>query len=310
MKVVSHLNDIKNDDGSVPIIGMTIGNFDGVHKGHRYLLQTVKKSCELKKIKFAVMTFVPHPHQILSTNFRHYLLNSYEDRRKMLAEIGVDYLVEIDFNRDFSTMKPEQFLENYLFVYPQLLQIHLGHDFAFGMNKEGTFNLVKKIGAQKKIEVIIEDEFKDGAVVSSSAIRELVREGKMPEAAGLLDRNFFLNGRVIKGEGRGKKIGFPTANLQLDSDILLPRKGVYITKTFVRGMVFQSITNVGKNPTFNDEEIIHVETNLLDFDQDIYGETIKVSFLGKIRDEKKFESVNKLIEQLKLDVSSAKSFFA
>jgi riboflavin kinase/FMN adenylyltransferase len=309
MKLLQSLNQLNLASSEAPAIGLTIGNFDGVHKGHRYLLQAVKKSCQEKKLKFVVITFVPHPHQILTTNFKHYLINSYEDRRIMMEEVGVDYLVELDFNRDFSTMNPETFLEKYLFNYTNIKEIHLGHDFAFGLNKQGTFQLVSKLGLEKNINVYIENEYKAGALTSSSQIRAMIRDGNIPEANNLLGRNFFLSGRVIKGEGRGKKIGFPTANLQLNSDIILPKIGVYITESTVKGMRFQSLTNVGRNPTFKDEEIIHVETYLFDFHEDIYGELISINFIKKIRDEIKFESVNKLIDQLKLDVLVAKQFF-
>jgi riboflavin kinase/FMN adenylyltransferase len=309
MKIFQSLDQLNSKPFGSPPVGLTIGNFDGVHKGHRYLLQAVKKSCLEKNLQFVVITFIPHPHQILTTNFKHYLINSYDDRRMMMEELGVDFLVELDFNRDFSTMNPEVFLEKYLFNYKNIKEIHLGHDFAFGLNKKGTFELVSRLGAEKEIDVFIENEYKAGALTSSSQIRSLLRDGFMQEAQSLLGRNFYLSGRVIKGEGRGKKIGFPTANLQLNSDIIIPKIGVYITESEVKGMRFQSLTNVGRNPTFKDEELIHVETFLFDFNEDIYGEILKINFLLKIRDEIKFESVNKLIDQLKQDVLVAKKYF-
>ncbi len=256
------------------------------------------------------MTFVPHPHQILSSNFKHYLINSYPERRSMLESLGVDFLIEIDFNRDFSTKRPEDFLEQFVFASDKIKEIHLGHDFAFGMNKQGSFDLVKEMGQARNIVVVVEEEYKDKDLqISSSRVRELIREGKMIEAAKFLGRPFYLSGPVIKGEGRGKKIGFPTANLQLDTDIIVPMRGVYITRTTIKGMTYNSLTNIGKNPTFNDQDVIHVETFILDFDQDIYGESLSISFLEKIRDEKKFESVNGLIEQLNHDVEKAKKYF-
>lgn len=308
MKVLNNLSEIQNVMGIEPDIGLTIGNFDGVHIGHRQLLQKIRTDCVSKKLKFTLVTFLPHPQKILQPEKSHLLINSYDDRRKLLEEMGVDILIELKFTRDFSTLSGADFLNKYLFSYKGLRVFYLGYDFAFGANKEGTHDLVRSLCHPKGIEVDIQPKFEfQGDVVSSSLIREKLKNGKIAELETILNRPFHVEGVVVKGEGRGKKIGFPTANIQIGTDLIIPQKGVYVTRTSYKGMVYQSVTNIGNNPTFKDTENIHIETNLFDFNNDIYGEVLRIEFLHKIRDEKKFSTVNELIEQIKKDVDSAKN---
>ncbi|MCK6596457.1 MAG: riboflavin biosynthesis protein RibF, partial [Bacteriovoracaceae bacterium] len=259
--------------------------------------------------KFLVITFVPHPSFVLK-NQRAFLLNTYAERREMLREIGVEYLLEIDFNRDFSTLTPGDFLDTYVFNHSGIAKMFLGHDFAFGANKSGDFKFVKDYCVNKKIDLLIQDEYKfNSANVSSSAVRAQVKNGAMDVASNLLGRNYFISGRVIKGAGRGKQIGFPTANLGYERECIVPSNGVYITRTYFKEMTYQSVTNVGHNPTFNTGLDIHVETHVLDFNLDIYGEEIRVEFIKKLRDEKKFSSANELIQQIKMDVENSRKYF-
>lgn len=307
MKVVQNLLDITKQGNEYPAIGLTIGNFDGVHIGHRQLIQKIKANCEAQKLKFVIVTFVPHPQKILHPEKERFLINSYDQRRELLASLGVDYLVEMKFTRDFSTLEPEDFIKNYLFCYPKLHHFYLGYDFAFGANKQGGYDLVKSFCAPEGVKVEVQPAFEyDHAIVSSTLIRNLLLAGDVDKVEKILARPFHLEGVVVKGEGRGKKIGFPTANVQVSSDLIVPGKGVYVTRTTYKGMTFQSVTNIGHNPTFKDTEVIHIETNLFDFDSDIYGETLEIQFLKKLRDEKKFPTVNDLINQIKADVLEAK----
>lgn len=311
MKILHNLLDIPKENGVYPQIGLTIGNFDGVHIGHRQLLMKIKEQCLTKNLQFVVVTFIPHPQKILQPEKERFLITSYEQRRILLKKLGVDYLIEMKFTRDFSTLAPENFLKDYLFCYPELKDFYLGYDFAFGANKQGDFDLVKSNCIPKGIDVEIQPKFElNGQVVSSSYIRDKVLGGELKDAAQLLGRSFHLEGLVIKGEGRGKKIGYPTANIQVSQDLMVPQKGVYITKTIYNGMTFQSVTNIGNNPTFKDTHQLHIETNLFDFDTDIYGEMLDIQFLHKIRDEKKFATVNDLIFQIKHDVEYAKDFLS
>jgi len=308
MKVVHSLKEIGYGD-VWPSIGLTIGNFDGVHIGHRQLLGKINSDCEQKNLKFVVVTFNPHPQKILQPDKERFLINSYEQRRRLLKEQGVDFLVEIPFTRDFSTLAPSKFLADFLMVYPNLKNLYLGYDFAFGANKQGGYDLAKTLCSSSGINVEIQPKFEfANAVVSSSLIREKVAAGLVEEVSSILGRPFHLEGVVVKGEGRGKKIGYPTANIQVSHDLIVPQKGVYVTRTIYNGMTYQSVTNIGNNPTFKDTHQLHIETNLFDFDMDIYGEKIEIEFLHKIRDEKKFATVNELIGQIRHDVETAKNF--
>lgn len=283
-------------------IGLTIGNFDGVHLGHQKLLQTINDTCQKQGLIMVVMTFVPHPLTILR-NQESFLLNTYEERRELLKAAGVKYLIEIAFNRDFSTLSPSSFLDDYILSSSLVKQLFLGYDFAFGANKKGDHDFVKEYMKGRGIQVAIQgEEKKDLEAYSSGLARDYLKRGETLEAASVLGRPFYCSGRIIKGAGRGKQIGFPTANLEIDSARLIPQRGVYSTVTTYKGADYISITNVGHNPTFNDGQKVHVETNIFDFDSDIYGEVVKVTFLEKIRDERKFSSVNDLIDQIKKDV--------
>lgn len=307
MKRLNSLLEIETSGAASRPIGLTIGNFDGVHVGHRSLLKKIRKDCEKKNLGFVVLTFVPHPQKILHPERERFLLTSYEKRRRLLAELGVDYLIELGFTRDFSTLSAEEFLAGHLLNYPGLRELYLGYDFAFGANKQGDHDFVIEACQPRGIGVEIQPKYEvSGRLVSSTFIRDLLLAGDVSSAATYLDRPFNLEGVVIKGEGRGKKIGYPTANIQVSSDLLVPRNGVYITRTRHQGMVYKSVTNIGFNPTFKDERRLHIETNLFDFDSDIYGEELEIEFLERIREEKKFPTVNDLIAQIRADVDVAR----
>ena len=309
MKVIHRLEEIDLINGAYPALGLTIGNFDGVHLGHQQLLKHLKQKCLDKSLVFAVVTFVPHPQKILHAERERYLISSYLQRRKYLEESGVDYLVEIDFTRDFSTLSGEDFLDKFILTYPNISSVYLGYDFAFGAHKQGSFDLVKNHCKLKNIDVEIQPKFElDHTVISSSRIRKAIEDGAVHEATALLGRPLCLDGVVVKGEGRGKKIGFPTANIQIATDSIVPKLGVYVTRTVYKGMIFKSITNIGKNPTFKDSDQITIETNIFDFDSDIYGENIHVEFIQRVRDEKRFPTVSDLVDQIKSDVDFARNY--
>jgi len=305
VKNLKEIKDIYNEDK----VYVTIGNFDGVHLGHQDFLAHIKQECIRDHAKFIVVTFIPHPHQILKgqTNF---LINTYEERRELLKDCGVDYLLEIDFTRDFSTLTPEHFLENFIFTFKDISKIFLGHDFTFGANKSGDFNVAKNFCSNRNTQLVLQKEFTiNNQHVSSTLVRKAIDAGDMQKAKELLGRDYFISGRVIKGEGRGKKIGFPTANLGYSKELIIPSKGVYITQVKIKDLVYNSVTNIGNNPTFNTGYDVHIESHLLDFTHDIYGEEIRVSFVKKLRDEKKFPSVNDLVGQIADDVKKTIEYF-
>jgi riboflavin kinase/FMN adenylyltransferase len=306
IKSINELHEIHNETNAQ----VTIGNFDGVHRGHREFLSKIKDDCKKSRSKFLVITFVPHPVQILKAQ-SGFLINTFSERRELLNECGVDYLFEIDFTRDFSTLTPEEFLEKFVFTFSGIEKIYLGHDFAFGANKSGNYNVAKDLCDKHSVHLVLQDEFQLGTdSISSSIVRTEIVGGNMEKAQNLLGRKYFLSGRVIKGEGRGRQIGFPTANLGYDKELIVPQRGVYITQTKFKDLTYNSVTNIGFNPTFNSGNQINIETHLLDFSRDIYGEEVRVSFIKKLRDEKKFSSVNDLINQIEQDVNTTRKFFS
>ncbi|MBI2521573.1 MAG: bifunctional riboflavin kinase/FAD synthetase [Bdellovibrio sp.] len=286
-------------------IALTIGNFDGVHLGHREFIQTALDESNKSQLPLVVLTFSPHPVSILKGR-NHFLINSYDDRRKLLGNLGIENLVELKFDRDLSTLTPEQFLDQYVLQFCNVDKLFVGHDFAFGANKVGTAPYLKKLCNKLKIDFTQGLPFKiGGKAISSSHIRELIATGQISNANLCLGRDFFLSGRVIKGDGRGRQIGFPTANLLISDERILPSRGVYATITKSKGMKFQSITNVGNNPTFLTTNELFVESHIFDFSNEIYGEQLEIFFLEKIRDEKKFSNVNELVAQIRKDIDKS-----
>lgn len=308
MRVVSSLTDVTGPAGEASSLAITIGNFDGVHRGHQILLRNLKDIAQSKGLSFVAVTFSPHPRKVIQAPSEGFLLCSEEQRRKWLEEAGVDWLVEIPFTRDFSTLSAEKFLDDYILIQPKVLEIYLGWDFAFGAHKSAGAPEVQAHCAKLNIKVEVCPRYSvENVNVSSSLIRKSLNNGIVEEAQEFLGRPFSLEGLVVKGEGRGKRLGVPTANLKLDPDLMLPTRGVYITETVSRGMIFRSVTNVGKNPTFKEDGPSWVETHILDFDGDIYGENIEVRFLKRLRDEKKFSSVEELLKQIHLDIGLARA---
>ena len=304
MKVLNSIVELPDNNE----YGLIVGNFDGVHLGHQKLLREVFMECQKRKQEMVVISFVPHP-LITLRNEKSFLLNSYEERRNLLSECGVKWMVEVPFTRDLSMTDPSDFLEDYILNHEQVKSLFLGHDFAFGANKKGDHNFVKKYCEDRPVSIEIQKKFTaDTETYSSSLVRRLLKQGEPRKAAELLGRNFFVSGRVIKGLGRGKQLGFPTANIDLEKERLVPEFGVYATLCTFRGCTYRSITNIGKNPTFDDVTGVNVETNVFDFSGDLYGEEIKVTFVDKLRDEIKFSSVNELIKQIKSDIATRKTW--
>lgn len=298
MKVVSNISDL-GESGEVAI---SMGNFDGVHLGHQSLLKNALDQCQEMGYSLGVITFVPHPAEVFK-GVSNFYINSFEERRELLKNLGVSFIVELPFDEDFAKIGPEEFLDNFVLKIDNLKKLFLGYDFGLGKDKRGDLKFISKFIKPHNIELYIEDEFLlDGNQVCSSKIRDKVKEGEIPSANSMLGRELFLSGTVVPGAGRGGRIGIPTMNLELDSKRLIPKNGVYVTKTEVGGNTHLSVTNIGFNPTFEENNLIKIETHLIDFDKKHYGDKIRVSFLEKIRDEKKFESPADLVKQINLDI--------
>lgn len=308
-KIFKSINDLLIHNPAEQFI-VTIGNFDGVHQGHQQLIKQVLDERNSLKAKAIVVTFNPHPTFILR-NPGAYLLTDYDLRNELLLSYGIDFVVELNFNRDFSTLTPEKFLDNYIFVSPKIKKLFIGYDFVFGKNKSGDIDFVETYSRDNKLLIHREDALAyAGEAISSTRIRKDLSSGAIATVNKFLNRNFVLSGTVVKGKGRGKVIGFPTANVSCDKKLLLPKGGVYISRTSITGMSYLSVTNIGINPTFGDETQISVENHILDFNDDIYGIEINIEFIERLRSEKKFDSVNDLISQIKEDTVAVREYFA
>lgn len=288
---------------------VTIGNFDGVHIGHRALLNKTLELSEKYQAHSVVMSFHPHPIKVLFPEREFTRLFEETDQEGILRDMGLEYFVQQPFSRELSGFSAERFLNEIVLKPMNPCAMVVGYDFAFGANREGSLEYLENFCKKMNIELAIIPPVRErGEIVSSSLLRSIVQDGQIEFASKLLGRPFYIKGIVEKGHGRGKKIGFPTANVFTQAECY-PKKGVYLCRTLIRGKVFKSLTNVGNNPTFQDQtrHPIMVENHILDFDDDIYGESIKVEFLEYLREEKKFSGVEELVAQITKDVSTARS---
>ena len=291
----------------------TIGNFDGVYLGHRKIFEQLISAARVSKGAATVITFKPHPQIALRPEKHVELLNTYSEKLDILKAVGIDVVVEEPFSREFSNTSPEDFVQLYLIGKLDVKTLFLGYDFAFGKERKGSAALVRELAQSRGMEVIEVPPFiYKGEPVSSSRIRRALDVADIPLANELLGRPFFVRGVVVKGQGRGRTIQVPTANLSLEWR-KLPRIGVYATRTKWRDQVHNSVTNVGVSPTFRaaeEEPNIVVETHILDFQDNVYGHTLDVEFLEFLRPEKKFAGPTELVIQIKLDIENARAIHA
>jgi riboflavin kinase/FMN adenylyltransferase len=290
---------------------VTIGNFDGLHFGHREIISKAIQKAKDLKAQSVVVTFNPHPRKILKPEALHVQLFDHKDQEKELAKMGVDVLVMEPFSRDLSQLTPEQFLTNYIIKPLSPIALVVGYDFAFGANREGTLSTLEKLCEKNGLNLEVVNPIKmDGLVISSSEIRKSIKEGHVDLARKMLGRSFYISGVVIKGDQRGRLLGFPTANLSTPSEVF-PKPGVYATYTRVRDDIYKSVTNVGYNPTFlnnGKDKPLKIETHILNFNKDIYGEEIEVYFEQFIRAEIKFSGIEELKKQITDDISTTLDF--
>jgi riboflavin kinase / FMN adenylyltransferase len=286
----------------------TIGNFDGVHVGHKKIIDSVKKEALEKGLSSCVITFHPHPQKVLQ-NIDVPLLVPIRERLKLLERQGVDYVACYTFTRELSQISATDFITDTLVGKLNLKHLIVGPDFSFGRKREGNAELLRVMGEKLGFETrVLEPAVIDGRIVSSSAVRNFVREGDVREASQFLGYDFYIEGQIIEGERRGRQIGFPTLNLDTDWDIL-PRIGVYATRVYIEEEKKESITNVGYRPTFGSDGLL-VETHIFDFDRDVYGKRVRVEFIERVRDEQKFDGPDALVDQINKDVLKVKKILA
>ncbi|MDL1968596.1 MAG: bifunctional riboflavin kinase/FAD synthetase [Deltaproteobacteria bacterium] len=292
---------------------IAIGNFDGVHLGHQALFcNLIKKAMALNGTSVA-MTFEPHPIRVLKNNNHPPLITLYEQKVELIEKAGLDVLICIPFTQEFAAIPAKGFVEDILVKRIGIKAISVGEDYTFGKNREGNSGLLKTLGNQYGFEVIVIDELHISNTyperISSTKIRELVMAGKVAESQKLLGRYYQIKGKVEVGRDRGGKLlGFPTANINL-YDELSPKIGVYAVIVECRGGKFKGVANIGYSPTF-DDYIFTVEAHLLDFKENIYGQKIRVNFIDRLRDEKKFSNISELSEQIKKDIIKARKILS
>lgn len=286
---------------------VTLGNFDGIHLGHQALLDRVLKVSKESGLASCVVTYDPNPAIVLGKNPDMKSLMTLSDKEEWIRKQGIDFLVVLPFNKELAEMSAESFLEEILLKQLKAKNIIIGFNHCFGKGRRGNFELLQEYSEKLKYSVEkVDPVFLEEIKLSSSYVRGLISEGNVKEAARCLNRSYSVSGIVVGGHKRGRQIGFPTANVKLHKDILLPGIGVYAGFTSVDGIDHPSMINIGRNPTFG-ENAVTLESNIFDFQKEIYDQTVRVIFTKRIRDEVKFSGVESLIAQLKEDEISARN---
>jgi len=288
---------------------LTIGVFDGVHAGHRYLLEKLQQRAAEKNLLSGVVTFNPHPQSVLHPHSQLLWLNNPEDRVRSFQELGVKIVTVLTFTPKVAQLSAQDFM-SLLKKHLKMQGIVVGPDFALGRSQEGDINLLRTLGHEMNFSVEVIPPFTiDGEVVSSTLIRQALIQGDMRRAGRLMGRYFYLRGKVITSDKRGRVLGFPTANLDISPQQALPGNGIYATITQVNGKRFPSATNIGIRPTFGEGEKT-VETHLLNYKGDLYDKDMKVEFVQKLRDEQRFSSPEELKIQIEKDVQEVEAILA
>jgi len=293
---------------------LTVGNFDGIHRGHRSILETVRERARALAGAAVVYTFDPHPRKVLQPEHAPKLLTTLEQRLELLAEAGVDVVVVERFTREFASTSAEAFIREVIHARIRPLEVYVGYDFHFGRDREGSMRLLTELGPRLGFSVTIIPEVQvDGSDVSSTRIRELLGAARVEEANAMLGRAYTVRGRVARGDARGRTLGFPTANLEPENEVL-PGAGVYAGRLRLldagsppAGAGFGAVTNVGTRPTFRSGGELLAEAHLLGFSGDLYGRRVELSFEARLRAERRFPSADALREQIRADVAAARA---
>lgn len=284
---------------------VAIGNFDGVHKGHQKLVAAASKKAKIFGTLACVLTFRPHPQEILVPYKEFKYLLTEKDKTKYLKEAGADVICFVDFSKEVAAMEPEEFVENVLWQFLKPKEVIVGYNFNFGNKGKGTPETMFTLGQKFGFKTVIINPVKvDNEVVSSTLIRRYLKEGEVKKAAKMLGRRFGFEGKVIRGKGLGHTYDIPTANLIPPPKIVLPLDGVYASWAWIENSWHKSITNIGSNPTFNETKT-SIETFIFDFDGNLYDQTLHLEFESFLRKEIKFPGTSELVRQIKEDIERA-----
>lgn len=305
MKVFNNIASFEAEKKSV----ITIGTFDGVHLGHRQILSRVTQCAQKENLTSVLLTFFPHPRMILQHSDDLKLINTIEEKKQIIASVGIENLVIHPFTKDFSRLTANQYVEDVLVNSLKAKKIIIGYDHRFGRNRTADINNLKEMARDFDFEVeeITKQELEHVAI-SSTKIREALIKGDVQLANNYLTQPFLLTGKVVKGKGLGKEFGYPTANLFIEASYkLIPAVGVYVVHSYFNGQKLEGVLSIGFNPTTGDNKL-SIEVFFFDFDQDLYGSEIQLHLLKRIRGEKKFDSTQQLISAIDNDVLEAKEF--
>ena len=294
----------------LPELAIALGFFDGVHTGHQEVILKAKSEAEKRGLQSGVMTFFPHPKEVLRGGEKVSYLTSINQKEKIIAELGIDYLIIVKFDKNFSSLTPQQFVDNYL-IHLNVKHAVAGFDYSYGRLGKGSMETLPFHSRDKVTSSVVNKVEANGEKISSTSIRLALEEGNIVKVNEFLGRPFEISGQVVKGEQRGRTIGFPTANIKPAERACIPQVGVYIVQLLIDGRYHKAVCNVGFKPTFHEksEGEPTIEVHVLNFTGDLYNMDVTVRWLCKLRNEKKFESVDHLIDQLNEDVEKAKHFF-
>lgn len=307
MEIITSLDaELKN---KYPATVIALGTFDGLHLGHTDVINTARDYAERSGLKLAVFTFSNHPLALIRPDLVPVRIISAEEKIKLLESFGVDYLINIPFTEDFAALSPDEFLDRLAcFNYRCLV---VGENFTYGFLGSGKTETLERSGRKNGFDVIVRPLVKmNGNIVSSTGIRNLIQAGHIEYANRMLGRAYAITGKIVHGEQRGRKLGFPTANIELlHGEMAVPAPGVYAVTASIEGSIYEGMGNIGNNPTFNDVEHARLEVNLFNCSGDLYGKTMSVQFHKYIRAEKKFSGVEELCRQIEEDKNAIKTYF-
>ena len=305
MRIEQELEQAQIDGESV----LTIGVFDGVHRGHQRLIAKVVAEAKANGAAAGVVTFRNHPDSVLNPNFRPQYITSVAERTRLMEGLGVDFVVPVTFDREVAGLRARRFVE-LLSSSLRMRGLVVGPDFAMGYKREGNVEALSTLGAELGFSVSVVDLLSDGGdAVHSTSIRNALADGNVKDVAKKLGRNFSISGTVVRGDKRGRTLGFPTANIEVGPDMVVPGNGIYATLAFVDGERHIAATSIGTRPTF-DGKGRTIEAFLLEFDSNLYNRELRLEFVQRLRDELKFDSVDALLEQMELDVEQTRRMLA
>lgn len=302
---VIHLEQgkIKNN----PPLSVALGYFDGLHLGHQAVIKEAVLYAKEHQLKSAVLTFSTNPNVILKKLSSELLLTPHREKVRLLQGMGVDYLLILPFNKTIASIKATDFIQRYL-IDLNVRHVSTGFDFRFGQRGEGSVTLLETYLGEFTLNVTTKQEIKDEKI-GATEIKSYLAVGDIERANAMLGRPYTLTGTVISGQQKGRTIGFPTANLEAEEAFIMPKNGVYAVKVNVNDQWYNGMCNIGHNPTFNFIDQVSVEVNILHFNQDIYGQRIKIEFYHRLRDEQRFSSIQELMTQLDTDRETVRRYF-